>query len=612
MWWPICDRCSAVPSSTNRLWRRRHTLGSAALACLLLAVLLALQPRVAAPDQRTGFFPHAIALADFNRDGIDEIFFRHQVSGSNRLWTIEDGARTSSEVVRSVSTDWFIIGMGDFDADGDADLIWRNGVTGSNRYWEMQGTTRLRSVAIRSVGLTWSVVGSGDFDGDGRDDLFWRSSTGSNVVWLMQSEVIATRGSLPRVSSAWEVSGIGDFDGDGMDDVLWRNASTGSNSIWLLNGAERKSRASIPRASLAWRVFGVFDMNGDGMSDILLRKSNGSNRLWLMNGTTRTASLAVTSNPDQNWEPVAVGNTSTVEGVPDVAVGGADAAVFFASNISTPLIQSRCIACHIEGGVATASALRYTPDAVSGHETSNFQLLQGYVAADQAAANTILEKVRGVNHGGGLQLSSDSEDYQSLVEFLGLLGAEIDDTNIPTLGDFWQGVSLASAAQTLRRAALIVAGRLPTEEELAAVESGDEAMLGQTIRGLMTGDNFHDFLTSGANDRLFTDAFLNSLYLEVAELRVSRLFPIGANKYYFDPFFPANVDKVFSHASRSISELCSNKTAPPCPPPMQRLAIPFVAFFRFKIFNKCNTIRAPLAPTGCPMAIAPPSIFNRF
>ncbi len=251
-----------------------------------------------------------IGMADFTGDGMDDIFFRQETTGENRLWQIENGSRKSSDVVRAAAADWTIIAMADFDADGDTDLMWRNSVNGLNRYWEMDGTTRLNSVAVRTVSLDWTVVGSGDFDGDGRNDLFWRSNTGANTLWLMQGESLTNRISLPGVGSDWSVQGIGDFDADGMDDVLWHNQTSGANSIWLLDGDGRKSRATMPTTASGWEPFGVIDMNGDGMADVLWRNSNnGTNRLWLMNGTTRTSSLAVRAVSDQNWVPVAVGNT---------------------------------------------------------------------------------------------------------------------------------------------------------------------------------------------------------------------------------------------------------------------------------------------------------------
>ena len=44
---------------------------------------------------------------------------------------------------------------------------------------------------------------------------------------------------------------------------------------------------------------------------------------------------------------------------------------------------------------------------------------------------------------------------------------------------------------------------------------------------------FNEFLMTGANDRLFTDAFIDGdLYLESVDLSTRVFFPIGANKYF--------------------------------------------------------------------------------
>ncbi len=199
-------------------------------------------------------------MADFTGDGVDEILFRHHGSGENRLWTIENGVRTSS-------------------------------------------------IAIKAAHPTWRLIAVGDFDGDGKQDLLWRNTSGANILWFMNSETISSRVELPNVSTAWQVSGTGDFDADGSDDLLWHNASGGKNSVWLLNAFGRKSRASIPGTGSGWTPFAVFDMDVDGKADILFRNSNdGSNRLWLMDGTSRQQSLAITKVGDQNWQPVAVGN----------------------------------------------------------------------------------------------------------------------------------------------------------------------------------------------------------------------------------------------------------------------------------------------------------------
>jgi len=115
---------------------------------------------------------------------------------------------------------------------------------------------------------------------------------------------------------------------------------------------------------------------------------------------------------------------------------------------------------------------------------------------------TLLTKVTGgLSHGGGVQLSVGSDGYEALAELVSLLVAEGDDTGSASENLFFKEVLLADAKETLRRAALILAGRLPLESELILAESSEEG-LRSAILGLMQGEGFHDFLIRGANDRL--------------------------------------------------------------------------------------------------------------
>src|SRR3984885_11311158 len=50
----------------------------------------------------------------------------------------------------------------------------------------------------------------------------------------------------------------------------------------------------------------------------------------------------------------------------------------------------------------------------------------------------------------------------------------------------------------------------------------------------------------------------------------------------------------------------STPIAIPCPPPMQAVASPYFFFRRRNSYSKVITSRVPVAPSGCPNAIAPP------
>ena len=207
----------------------------------------------------------------------------------------------------------------------------------------------------------------------------------------------------------------------------------------------------------------------------------------------------------------------------------ATAQSFFADNVASQVILGRCQVCHNPTGIAAATSLLYTTDP--GHETANYDTLRDYVAADTSRATTILQKGRGENHGGGAILSTTEQAYLDLSAFLDLLVADLGGGSNEQTAEFWDGVALASPEETLRRAALIVSRRMPTDEEMGLVASGSDADLRSAVRGLMDGEGFHEFLIQGANDRLHTDAFLNGLFLEVGDLNISDILPLGANLY---------------------------------------------------------------------------------
>ena len=125
--------------------------------------------------------------------------------------------------------------------------------------------------------------------------------------------------------------------------------------------------------------------------------------------------------------------------------------------------------------------------------------------ADEGGGSYVLNKIQGVGHGGGVQVSPGTEDFANMQQFLGLLGEEVEPAPL-TPETLFDTVVMASPRKTLRRAALIFAGRIPTDAEYAAVEGGDESALRATIRGLMEGPQFHEFLIRASNDRLLTDA----------------------------------------------------------------------------------------------------------
>lgn len=191
-------------------------------------------------------------------------------------------------------------------------------------------------------------------------------------------------------------------------------------------------------------------------------------------------------------------NLSTFAAPEDTTAAG-----IFAAHIA-PIVQTQCASCHVVGGVAAGARLIFERGDDAATEERNLRAFADFLANVGDGADVILHRVQGVGHGGGVQIAGDTEDHAHLARFLAQLGEDASPP-APSPATLFDAVRLESPAATLRRAALVFAGRVPTRAEHAAVAGGDIETLRATLRGLMAGPAFHAFLIRASNDRLLTD-----------------------------------------------------------------------------------------------------------
>ena len=209
----------------------------------------------------------------------------------------------------------------------------------------------------------------------------------------------------------------------------------------------------------------------------------------------------------------------------DVAPESEPIESLYGGYISGPIVQARCVACHVAGGVSDApnSRLQFSPSTVVNYMELNRAVFESLVAVldeddeieDPVAY--ILNKVSGgIAHQGGTPVSAGTADYANLERFLRQV-AEESGSIAPGLTPetLFEGVTMASPARTLRRAAILFDGRLPTQAELGGVADGEESSLRRAIRDLMNGEGFHDFLIRASNDRLLTDRQIHDGVIEL-------------------------------------------------------------------------------------------------
>ena len=99
----------------------------------------------------------------------------------------------------------------------------------------------------------------------------------------------------------------------------------------------------------------------------------------------------------------------------------------FQDHISQPIVQTKCVNCHVAGGVSGHTRLVLVRSTAADHEERNLQTFRDLVAAVEAdgGATYVLNKIRGaIPHGGGMQVAAGSDDFHNMEHFLALLEDE--------------------------------------------------------------------------------------------------------------------------------------------------------------------------------------------
>ncbi|MDG1461780.1 MAG: DUF1588 domain-containing protein, partial [Luminiphilus sp.] len=185
----------------------------------------------------------------------------------------------------------------------------------------------------------------------------------------------------------------------------------------------------------------------------------------------------------------------------------ATASACYVSDVE-PVIQQSCAVCHQQGLAADQQGARllFTDDPATNHAA-----LEAFVTSDGVGPDWLLGKIVGdFEHGGGPVLARGSNSYWTFADYLTLLvGANTDDGSVEASA-IWAGTVMESRETTLRRAAILLAGTVPPKGALKRVKDSDKA-LKWDLKRLMKGEGFHDFLTTGANDRLLTEGLNNGI-----------------------------------------------------------------------------------------------------
>lgn len=217
-------------------------------------------------------------------------------------------------------------------------------------------------------------------------------------------------------------------------------------------------------------------------------------------------------------------SSSSEQSAVSSSVSSAD---FYTSAVEIPIVQGKCAVCHNSAGPSKNTNLIF--NVGDDQATNNYAIFETFVENTENATSYLLNKAVGAQgHGGGEQITAASQEYANLQTFLNTLAGNASSSVASE--SFYKNVSIENNEQTLRRAALLFAGRTPTDNEISNAVDSEEA-LKNTIKQLLEGEGFHSFLIRAANDRLLTDAFIENRFLEVVE-DITPYYPILADLRY--------------------------------------------------------------------------------
>jgi hypothetical protein len=131
-------------------------------------------------------------------------------SGALALWLV-NGSTVQSSTLGTVPGNWLVQGMGDFNGDGIPDILWRDNTSGTVAIWFLNSSGNVQSTAslgIVPISSTWSIAQTGDYNADGMSDILWTDASGDVAIWFMSGSTISSTASLGNVGTGWTVQSL--------------------------------------------------------------------------------------------------------------------------------------------------------------------------------------------------------------------------------------------------------------------------------------------------------------------------------------------------------------------------------------------------------------------
>ncbi len=185
---------------------------------------------------------------------------------------------------------------------------------------------------------------------------------------------------------------------------------------------------------------------------------------------------------------------------------------FFADEVWAPTMSKTCIQCHDPTGIAAEKNAKFLllPPVYPGFLEANLQNIASFAGYSYDGVPLLLAKPLLITaHDGGQLIAEGDDTYMAFQELLAQLESPVECPTDTTGAKSFDDVDLLTPVETLRKASLHLVGRLPTIDEIDAVDKGGDPALADAIDAMMVEDAFYVRLTDVFNDVFLTDKYAN-------------------------------------------------------------------------------------------------------
>jgi len=183
-------------------------------------------------------------------------------------------------------------------------------------------------------------------------------------------------------------------------------------------------------------------------------------------------------------------------------------AAYFANNV-WPVISKKCSSCHSPDGLARESSYVLKNAAEAGFLDHNRGVLADLALTEKSGKSVLLLKpTNQTDHKGGPVIAEGSHEYNVLQGFVDK--TKSGDDCVGQEAEPFANIELLDENETLRKAAIVIAGRLPTLEEIDRVKAGGFPELDVVLTEMMSEEAFYDYVKRIYNDYFTTDFYLQN------------------------------------------------------------------------------------------------------